>query len=83
MSTKGHSIAHAQGFIGNCKVKTEAEKEAELQEHIELKMSILDDFFEEKKKPSKKKKNALLREMKSKTTVVGIDNCFDNFINNK
>lgn len=83
MATKGRSLANAQGFIVKSETKTATEKEAELKEHVDFKMSIVDDFFQDKKKLTKSEKAALKKALENIKSTWGIDRYFQEFIYSK
>lgn len=81
MASKGHSIAHAQGFF--LKHETVTETDAELEAYVNSKMAIIDDFCIGKNKLKAKERKEVRQKMLSIKTKWGIDRYFREFIDTK
>lgn len=78
MASKGHSIAHAQGFFLKHEPTTETKED--LEAYVDSKMAIIDDFCIGRNKLKAKERKEVRRKMLSIKTKWGIDRYFREFI---
>ena len=81
MARTGHSISNASGVFGystNTTIKKSTQ--SELEDYVDLKMSIIDDFCIGKHKLKAAEKKNIRESMLSLKSIVAIDNLFKQIV---